>query len=413
MDTELGYGIFDADNHMAIEPENLFVDHIDPAHRDLAVRWETDGDGLKHLFYGDRPAHHTSTARMERERAGQAAARSFEEIGILPGATLNRLNPLKGRTDEEQEQLREYFRSLRYSYDDPASRLALMDQQGLEAAILFAGDAAIWIEPELHDDPVAMYANVRAWNRWCAETWTWRYEERIFIPPLLSLADLDTAVAELDRVLAENPAVVYLRPGDAHGRSPADPHFDPFWARLHEAGVNVAMHLGGTEYGRDGSRWGEDADATFFNMDAFMWTAYWGDRPAIETVWAFTFHGLFDRFPNLRVVLSEMGTVWVPYAVRKMDHAFMLGKRGTFSKLTRRPSEVFREHFLVAPYPEESVSRVTDVVGVGPVVFGSDFPHGEGLAFPDQYAAAQLSGFGADDVRAIMHDNLATFLGVG
>src|SRR5262245_44748097 len=412
MSADVDYGIFDADNHMAIEPENLFTDHIDPQHRDKAVRWEVDDDGLRHLFYGARPSAHMNTAKMRAERDGRNAARSLDEIGILPGATLNRFHPLRGKDDEEQAQLREYFKNLRYTYDDPAQRLALMDQQGLEAAILYPGDAAIWVEPEMHDDVVGIYANARAWNRWCHETWTWRYADRIFIPPLLSLANLDLAIEELDRVLAQNPAVVYVRPGDAHGRSPADPYFDPFWARLVEAGANIAMHLGGTEYHHDGERWSEDTDVTFFNMNAFMWTMYWGDRPAMETVWAYTFHGLFDRFPNLRVVLSEMGSVWVPYTVRKMDHAFMLGKRGTFGDLTRRPSEVFREHFLVAPYPEESVTRVTEAVGVGPVVFGSDFPHGEGMAFPGDYAGSQLAAFADDEVKAIMRDNLAAFLGV-
>jgi predicted TIM-barrel fold metal-dependent hydrolase len=407
---ELDYGIFDADNHMAVEPENLFTDHIDPKHRDKAVRWEVDDDGLRRLFYGQRESLHMSTAKMERERDGRRAATA--EIGGLPGATLNRLNPLRGKSDEEQAELREHFKNLRYTYDDPAQRLALMDSQGLEAAILFPGDAAIWVEPEMHDDLEGMYANSVAWNRWCYETWTWRYQERIFIPPLLSLADPDLAVAELERILPQNPAVVYVRPGDAHGRSPADPIFDPFWARLNEAKVNVAMHLGGTEYHEDGARWSEDTDITFFNMNALMWTMYWGDRPAMETVWAYTLQGLFERFPNIRIVLSEMGSVWVPYTVRKMDHAFMLGKRGTYAKLTRRPSETFKEHFLIAPYPEESVSRVAEVVGTTPIVFGSDFPHGEGLAFPDQYAAAQLTKFSAPEVKAIMHDNLATFLGV-
>ncbi|MGE0878353.1 MAG: amidohydrolase family protein [Acidimicrobiia bacterium] len=411
----MSYGIFDADNHMAIEPENLFTDHIDPKLRHKAVRWETDADGLRHLFYGERPSLHMSTAKMQAERDGQARAASIalDEIGILPGASLNRLHPLKGKSEAEQAELREQFKALRYTYDDPDKRLSLMDTQGLEAAILFPGDAAIWVEPEMHDDIEGIYANCQAWNRWCHETWTWRHAERIFIPPLLSLADLDLAVAELDRVLAQNPAVIYVRPGDAHGRSPADPYFDSFWARLNEARVNVAMHLGGTEYHLDGDRWSEDTDITFFNMNAFMWTMYWGDRPAMETVWAYTFHGLFDRFPNIRIVLSEMGTVWVPYTVRKMDHAFMLGKKGTFSKLTKRPSETFRQHFLVAPYPEESVSRVTEVVGIDPVVFGSDFPHGEGLAYPDRYAEAQLSKYSEAEVKAIMHDNLARFLGVG
>jgi predicted TIM-barrel fold metal-dependent hydrolase len=53
---------------------------------------------------------------------------------------------------------------------------------------------------------------------------------------------------------------------------------------------------------------------------------------------------------------------------------------------------------------------VIDEVGVPPIVFGSDFPHGEGLAYPRQYADAQLKGLPDDQVHAIMRGNLARFL---
>jgi hypothetical protein len=64
----------------------------------------------------------------------------------------------------------------------------------------------------------------------------------------------------------------------------------------------------------------------------------------------------------------------------------------------------------VAPFPEENVQRVVSEVGIEPIVFGSDFPHGEGLAYPGQYAAAQLAGFSDDDVKRIMRDTLEDFL---
>jgi predicted TIM-barrel fold metal-dependent hydrolase len=67
---------------------------------------------------------------------------------------------------------------------------------------------------------------------------------------------------------------------------------------------------------------------------------------------------------------------------------------------------------VVAPFPEENVRRVVDEVGIEPIVFGSDFPHAEGLAFPGDYVAAQLSGFAEPHVLAIMRDNLARFLGI-
>ncbi|HEX4863637.1 MAG TPA: amidohydrolase family protein, partial [Acidimicrobiales bacterium] len=113
------------------------------------------------------------------------------------------------------------------------------------------------------------------------------------------------------------------------------------------------------------------------------------------------------------VCLSEMGTVWVPYTMRKMDHAFLMGRKAKWSqtgRLDRRPSQIFREHFIVAPYPEENVQRVVAEVGIEPIVFGSDFPHGEGLAYPDQYVDAQLTHFTEQDQRRIMRDNLENFL---
>ena len=66
----------------------------------------------------------------------------------------------------------------------------------------------------------------------------------------------------------------------------------------------------------------------------------------------------------------------------------------------------------MAPYPEENVRRVIEAVGVDPIAFGSDFPHGEGLAFPHEYASTQLARLPPDQVKTIMHDNLADFLGL-
>ena len=68
------------------------------------------------------------------------------------------------------------------------------------------------------------------------------------------------------------------------------------------------------------------------------------------------FHNLFTRFPGLQVGIIEHGAVWAPYAVRKMDHGFMMGREARNGKLDQRPSDVFREHFVIAPYPEENIS---------------------------------------------------------
>lgn len=85
-------------------------------------------------------------------------------------------------------------------------------------------------------------------------------------------------------------------------------------------------------------------------------------------------------------------------------------RKARWAHLDRRPREIFREHFVVAPFPEENVERVIAEVGVEPIVFGSDFPHAEGLAVPSEYVSTQLGNLSDDRVEAIMSANLARFL---
>ena len=179
---------------------------------------------------------------------------------------------------------------------------------------------------------------------------------------------------------------------------------------MDEAGVGITWHSNWSDYPRQASSWSEEPTDSFVNMDAFQWFSYWGDRPIMETVAAMICHNLFGRFSNLKMAIIEHGTVWLPYTLRKLDHAFLLGRRATFGKLEAKPSEIFRKHFIVAPFPEENVSRVLEVIGSDTLVFGSDFPHPEGLADPILYAT-QLKGLSEADVKAIMRDNTARFLG--
>src|SRR5207245_1982334 len=132
----------------------------------------------------------------------------------------------------------------------------------------------------------------------------------------------------------------------------------------------------------------------------------------MDTVTAMIFHNLFERFPKIKVLIAEFGTVWLPYLLRKLDHAAMLGRRPKYApRLAGRPSSTFKEHCVVAPYPEENVSRVIEVAGTDCLVFGSDFPHAEGLPDPVQYAT-QLKGLDDTVVHKMMRDNLANFLGL-
>lgn len=428
----LGYGINDADNHFN-EPADCFERYIAPSAADLAIRRVEGPDGRPIQLFAGRPSkfnHDQVTfspdelAKMLGDASNVGVGRQAEidtsGLAMVPGVLLNRLNPLRGLSPAERAAFVEEFRSKSEAYGNRDLRLALMDEQGIDKALMFPA-AAHGIEFELADDIPALYANIRAFNRWIHEEVGFVAAGRMFVPPYIALADPALAVAELEVVLEQGATVIQTKAGHAHGGAPnpwggrslADPVFDRFWSMANEAGVRLAAHLGGTDYQKYGADWSEDPDATFGDFDAFQWTMYWGDRPAMEMVAGLILHNFFGRFPKIKVCLSEMGSVWVPYVVRKMDHAFLLGRKAKWAeggKLDRRPSEIFREHFFVTPFPEERVERVAAEVGIEPLVFGSDFPHGEGLAFPSEYASVQLASFSLDDQRRIMRDNFERFL---
>jgi predicted TIM-barrel fold metal-dependent hydrolase len=431
MTEALSIQINDADNHF-VEPEDMYERYIDPGSREKAVRFVYDDSGRRVQLFGGRPsklqftresapqteeeleslasAVGDATASGEATRPGDGGARS-------PGMFLNRLNPYKDLSEDERKELIQNFKRQENAWGDRDLRLALMDEQGIHAALMFPGHV-LSLEYEFGADVDGLHANATGYNRWINDEVGYAHEGRMFLPPYIPFADVDLAVAEVERVIAEGVRVIAVVTGHAHGgrenpsggRSIADPVFDPIWARINEAGVRVATHVGPTDYQKYGADLSEDPNAVLGSFDGLQWVLYWGDRPAMESVTSMIMHGLFQRFPDIHVCLAEQGTTWTPYLLRKLDHAYLMGRGARWAKLDRRPSEIFRDHFVVAPFPEENVRRVIDEIGIEPVVFGSDFPHGEGLAFPKQYISAQLDGFPQDQVDAIMRDNLARFL---
>ena len=421
--SDLPYMILDGDNHFT-EPLDCFERYIDPASKDLAIRSVVGPAGRPLQLFAGRPAKFAAgdvTFSKDELDKMLGAAPGLASDGAserpIPGMLLNRLNPLKGLTDDEREELIAEFRNQSEAYGNRDLRLALMDDQGIEAAVMFPA-AAHAIEWEFADNVDALYANIRAFNRWMYEEVGFAAENRMFLPPYISLAEPELALKELEIVLGQGAPIIQIKAGHAHGgrnnpfggRSPADPVYDRFWARVNDSGTRLAVHQGGTDYQKYGADWSENPDDSLAQFDAFQWMMYWADRTAFELTAGLILHSFFERFPDIHVLLSELGTVWLPYCVRKMDHAYMMGRKAKWGKLSARPSEVFRQHFLVAPYPEENVRRVVDEVGIEPIVFGSDFPHGEGLAWPSNFVGDQLKGFDEKDQRRIMRGNLAGYL---
>ena len=296
-------------------------------------------------------------------------------------------------------------------YVERDARLVWMDKRGVTASALYPF-VGICVEHFLKDDADALYDNLHSFNRWLEEEWGFGQDGRLFGVPLLSLLDPARATKELDRVLELGARIVSLRPGTFYGRSPADPVFDPFWARVSEAGAAVAFHSTESGYNeRYSVDWGEDPNPSSHTQSALQWTCFFGDRPIMDTVAALIFANVFGRFPGVRVMSIENGALWVPYLLKAMDKMGAMARNGPWpgGRLTDRPSNVFRQHVYVSPFHEENVRGLIDLVGAERVLFGSDYPHPEGLAEPDEYIEC-LDGLADEVVDRVIRGNLKELL---
>jgi predicted TIM-barrel fold metal-dependent hydrolase len=386
-DKVLDYGLVDIDNHF-YEPRDSFTRFIDAANLHRAVRPVTRDDGREVIMAGGRAITFIEPS-------------IYDEVG-RPGSLREMLAKMKGGGSEGDEYL---WTEVKPEYRNRDARLAVMDAQGVEACVLFPSVALV--AEHFFDDPDDLYLNFHSFNRYLHEEWGFAYRDRIHPVPAISLRDLDRAVAELEWLRDEGTRVVGMRPGPAYGRSPADPYFDPFWARVEEAGISVVFHMTESSYNEQVSTlWGHEPNPSDFGMSAWQWANTYGDRPIMDTLSALVYDNLFGRFPDLCVASVENGCEWMPYLLRRMDKMRGMGRNGPWigGPLTERPSTIFRRHVLVTPFPEDDVVAVVDALGVDSLVLGSDWPHAEGLAEPADYLRV-LEGLSDADQRTVLRDN--------
>jgi predicted TIM-barrel fold metal-dependent hydrolase len=394
--TGLDYAVVDSDNHYYESPD-CFSRHIEAKYRDKAVIATQRSDDSWEVHVGSKPFTFCDP--------------KFDKTNP-PGSLLQILRAKD--TNQSVKWSDSYTReNMLPAYQNHDARVALMDEQGIEATMMFPS-FAVAVPSLMQDDAEQMYANCRSFNRWLEEEWGYGADGRIFAPPLLSLLDPDEAIAELDRVLALGTKVVAIPPGPiGNGRSPADPIYDAFWGRINDAGTLVAFHLGDSIYPEVSAMWGEPENPNVRELTAFQWAFMHGDRPIMETLGQLIFGNLFGRFPNIRVASIENGSDWVPYLCRLMDRKKGLGRYGRWigGRPQGRPSETFKQHVWVAPYPEDDVDAVVELLGAERVLFGSDHPHPEGMVEPARFAGLMPRST-PEQVRLVMRDNAATLLGL-
>ena len=297
------------------------------------------------------------------------------------------------------------------AFREPAPRIELMDELGVDCALMFPTLASL-LEERMRDDPDMTHAVVHSLNEWLLEQWTFNYEDRIFTTPVITLPVVEKAIQELEWVVEHGAKVVLIRPAPAFGygypRSFGLPEFDPFWQAVVNADILVAMHASDSGYSRYQSEWTGPTEMLPFRLDPFRMMTV-GKRPIEDTMTAFTCHGVLTRFPDLRVASVENGGDWVvPFldhlgdVYKKMPHAF-----------DEDPVAAFKRNVYISPFHEDDIHRLIECMGVDHVLFGSDYPHPEGLAEPCSYVDHLPPGLSDDDIAGIMGGNLARIMKVG
>ncbi|XVQ14791.1 amidohydrolase family protein [Spirillospora sp. CA-255316] len=388
------YLLIDADGHY-YEPDDCFSRHIEARFRDETVRVRRGDDGLGRIYLRGR---RTFMSVMPGDYASAPGALE----GLFAGEVAD------GFTHREVINAKDHP-----EFMERKARLALMDDQGLEATIMLP-TLGVAVEYDMRADVELTYASLRAFNRWLEEDWGYGADGRIFGVPMLSLLDIDRAMLELNRVIEAGARLVHLCPGPVGGRSPADPHFDPFWATVAEAGIPVVFHVSNSGYQHFyGTHWSEDPGNPSHAQSPLQWALCNTERPVVDTLIALTLHNLFGRHPDVKIVSIENGSNWLKPLFKSIDKAAALGRRGPMigGQLPPRPSEALAEHLWISPFPEDDVLDLIGVLGAGHVLFGSDYPHPEGLREPRDYLS-RLAGCDPAVTRKVLRGNTAGLLGI-
>jgi predicted TIM-barrel fold metal-dependent hydrolase len=292
-----------------------------------------------------------------------------------------------------------------------------MQEFGISRSLMWPTLASV-IEQALPEDPLATHAVLHALNEWMYEHWTFGYENAVFATPAIGLSMVDRAIKELEWVTDRGARIVYIRPAPVFGfggpRSFALPEFDPFWEAMQEKGIVVGLH------NTVNMRYPVD----LAELDGSRETGGYFERPwgvsapfrALATprsqtsdlIASMIGHGMLSRFPGLKVVIVEHFNEWT----RPMLNHFAETYERAPTLFDEDPLDVLRRNVWIHIFRDSNPVELIALLGVANSMFGSDFPHPEGLrdplAFSDDIASLPL-----EDQRAVMGGNLARLMEVG
>jgi predicted TIM-barrel fold metal-dependent hydrolase len=368
--------VIDADGHL-LEPADLWQKYIEPKYRDRAIRMDKDPDGMEILIIDGR--------RSEVSRGigptGAGTGQPFEEI-FKPGKF-------------------SYFDGPRGTYDAHA-RLKTMDEEGIDVAVVFPTLELLW-EAEVHDAQLAS-AYCRAYNNWVKD-WCSADPKRLTPVAHIPLLDIDEGIKEVKRIAKLGFAGVFVYAAPPNKISYWDRRYDLFWAVLQEHDLSIGFHVALND-NYLGHQWmtKEQTSLTDEHFLYMMSVPFVADEQA---AFASLFQGaVFDRFPQLKIVLLETGGGWIAHLLERMDSKYR--RIGYKTGLKMLPTEYFKRQCWISFDPDETT--IPDMVkryGADRFMWATDFPHWDASPAALEESKAAVASLPKEDQQKILGDNAA------
>jgi predicted TIM-barrel fold metal-dependent hydrolase len=285
---------------------------------------------------------------------------------------------------------------------------------GFGAQLVFSTFGATQVDAAESVD--VSYATSRALSRamvdFCAA------DPRLLPVTFIPLTDVTRAIAELEIALDAGVKGVTISPLPPSTHSITHPSLHPFYALLEERGVPLLFHVEGdaprkvpsgfSENGWEGQTDFHGGGENFTGL-LYMAVSQWTEIALAALI----FDQVLEKHPRLRVGVIELGAVWLPAWLERLEIV-----KDTFGRtesriggLPLRPTDYVRRQIRVTPYPTEDVGRLIAQVGPELLLFSSDYPHVEGGRNPLKRFEASLSARSNAEKDAFYEKNFADLMG--
>jgi predicted TIM-barrel fold metal-dependent hydrolase len=282
------------------------------------------------------------------------------------------LNAVVGRPKEEYGMEPTALSQLRTGCYDVNERVADMNINGMAASLNFASfpgfDGGLFIQAP---DKAAALTHLRAYNDWHVDEWCGAHPGRFIPCGLLPTWDMDATVAELKRLKAKGCNAVSINENPTKRDLPSihNSFWEPLWKTATDLDIVLCLHIGG----------GNPAPHASMETPVEAWITTMPMSIAVGAADWLTLDAL-NRYPTMKMALSEGGIGWVPYFMERADFSHGQHYAWTHSDYKGlKPSEVFKRHFLNCFIDDAFGLKNLEEIGEDNVSYECDYPHSDSL----------------------------------